>query len=59
MMAEELLVARDIKLARYAGSKIHFTGVSSPKSLEYIRRAKEAGLAVDLLGNTLSLVFHR
>ncbi len=46
MMAEELLVARDIKLARYAGSKIHFTGVSSPKSLEYIRRAKEAGLSV-------------
>lgn len=46
MMAEELLVARDIKLARYAGSKLHFTGVTSPKSLEYIRRAKEAGIAV-------------
>ena len=46
MMAEELLVARDIKLARYADSKIHFTGVTSPKSLEYIRRAKEGGLKV-------------
>jgi dihydroorotase len=46
MMAEELLVARDIKLARYTDSKLHFTGVTSPKSLEYIRRAKEAGLAV-------------
>jgi dihydroorotase, multifunctional complex type len=46
MMAEELLVARDIKLARYAESKLHFTGVTSPKSLEYIRRAKEAGLQV-------------
>jgi dihydroorotase len=46
MMAEELLVARDIKLARYTESKLHFTGVTSPKSLEYIRRAKEAGLAV-------------
>lgn len=46
MMAEELLVARDIKLARYAGSKLHFTGVSSPKSLEYIRRAKDAGINV-------------
>jgi len=33
-MAEELMVARDIKLARYADSKIHFTGISSPKSLE-------------------------
>lgn len=46
MMAEELLVARDIKLARYADSRIHFTGVTSPRSLEYIRRAKEAGLKV-------------
>jgi dihydroorotase len=46
MMAEELLVARDIKLARYAESKIHFTGVTSPKSLEYIRRAKASGIQV-------------
>lgn len=46
MMAEELLVARDIKLARYADSKLHFTGVTSPKSLEYIRRAKEGGLNI-------------
>ena len=46
MMAEELMVARDIKLARYTGSKIHFTGVTSPRSLEYIRRGKESGLAV-------------
>jgi dihydroorotase len=45
-MAEELMVARDIKLARYAGSKMHFTGVSSPKSLEYIKRAKEGGIQV-------------
>jgi dihydroorotase len=37
-MAEELIVARDIKLARYAESKLHFTGVSSKKSLEYIDR---------------------
>ncbi len=46
IIAEELLIARDIKLARYADSKLHFTGVTSPKSLEYIRRAKEAGLQV-------------
>jgi len=46
MMAEELVVARDIKLARYAGYKLHFTGISSPKSLEYIQRAKDSGLAV-------------
>ena len=45
-MAEELMVARDIKLARYADSNIHFSGVSSPKSLEYIKRAKEGGIKV-------------
>ena len=45
-MAEELMVARDLKLARYADSKIHFTGISSPKSLEYIKRSKESGIQV-------------
>jgi dihydroorotase len=45
-MAEELMVARDIKLARYADSKLHFTGVSSAKSLEYIKRAKEGGIKI-------------
>ncbi|ULQ53908.1 dihydroorotase [Flavihumibacter fluvii] len=46
MIAEELIVARDIKLARYTDSHIHFTGISSPKSIEYIQRAKEGGLKV-------------
>jgi dihydroorotase len=45
-MAEELIVARDIKLARYAESRLHFTGVSSKKSLEYIKRGKEGGIAI-------------
>ena len=45
-LSEELIIARDIKLARYAESRIHFTGVSSPKSLEYIKRAKDSGLSV-------------
>jgi dihydroorotase len=45
-IAEELLVARDIKLARYTDSKLHFTGIASAKSLEYIRRAKDGGINV-------------
>lgn len=45
-IAEELVVARDIKLARYTDSKIHFTGIASAKSLEYIKRAKDGGIAV-------------
>lgn len=45
-MAEELIVARDIKLTRYADSQLHFTGVSSKKSLEYIKRGKESGVNI-------------
>lgn len=45
-MAEELIIARDIKLARYADSRLHFTGVTSAKSLEYIKRGKDAGLNI-------------
>lgn len=45
-MSEELMVARDLKLARYAESKIHFTGISSAKSLEYIHRSKMGGIEV-------------
>lgn len=45
-MAEELIVARDIKLTRYAESQLHFTGVSTKKSLEYIKRGKEGGIKV-------------
>ena len=45
-MAEELIVARDIKLARYAESKLHFTGVSAKKSLEYIDRGKNGGVNI-------------
>jgi len=45
-IAEELMVARDIKLARYTESKLHFTGVTTAKSLEYIKRAKDGGIPV-------------
>jgi dihydroorotase len=45
-MAEELIVARDIKLTRYAESRLHFTGVASQKSLEYIKRGKEGGINI-------------
>jgi dihydroorotase len=45
-MAEELIVARDIRLTRYAESALHFTGISAKKSLEYIRRGKESGVTI-------------
>jgi dihydroorotase len=45
-VAEELMIARDIELVKYTDSKIHFTGVSTAKSVELIRQAKKEGLAV-------------
>lgn len=56
-LAEELIIARDIKLARYAGSKLHFAGVTLPKSIEYINRAKEAGLQVSCSVTPYHLLF--
>jgi dihydroorotase len=45
-LSEELMIARDIELARYTGSKIHFTGVSTAKSLKLIADAKKEKLRV-------------
>ena len=45
-VAEELMIARDIELVKYTNSKIHFTGISTAKSVELIRQAKKEGLAV-------------
>jgi dihydroorotase len=45
-IAEELMIARDIELAKYTASKIHFTGISTAKSVELIQRAKAEGIQV-------------
>lgn len=45
-MAEELIVSRDIKLAKYAGSRLHLTGISTAASLDYIREAKADGIDI-------------
>ena len=45
-IAEEILIARDIELAKYTGSKIHFTGVTTKKSLELIAAAKKESIGV-------------
>jgi dihydroorotase len=45
-IAEELSIARDIELAKYTNSKIHFTGISTKRSLQLITKAKEDGLQV-------------
>ena len=45
-IAEELMIARDISLLEYTGSKLHITGVSTKKGIEEIRSAKKKGLSV-------------
>jgi dihydroorotase len=45
-IAEELMVARDIELVKYTGSRLHFTGISTAKSVALIRKAKSEGLEV-------------
>lgn len=45
-IAEELMIARDIELAKYSGSKIHFTGISTALALEQISKAKNEGVGV-------------
>jgi dihydroorotase len=44
--AEELMVSRDLALARMTGCRIHFQHLSTARSVELVRAAKAAGLAV-------------
>jgi len=44
--AEEIMIARDIKLLKLTGSRLHIAHVSTKGSLELIRRAKEEGLRI-------------
>lgn len=45
-LAEELIIQRDIELAQYTDSRIHFTGISTRKAVTLIAQAKEKGLKV-------------
>jgi dihydroorotase len=45
-IAEELMIARDIELAKYTNSKLHFTGISTARSVELISKAKSEGLLI-------------
>jgi len=45
-IAEELMVHRDIELARLTGARIHFLHLSTAGSVELVRRAKESGVRV-------------
>lgn len=58
VIAEEMMVSRDIELADYAASSLHFTGISSPKSVQYIRTAKDKGLLLSCSVTPYHLFFN-
>jgi dihydroorotase len=45
-LAEEIVIQRDLELLRYAGGQLHFSCISSAKSVELVREAKAEGLKV-------------
>ena len=45
-LAEELMIARDLYLAEYTGSRIHFSTISTTRAVQLIREAKRNGVEV-------------
>ena len=45
-IAEEIRIERDLNIVRYSQGKIHFSGISSKKGVDLIRKAKKEGLDV-------------
>ncbi len=45
-LAEEMQIARDLALLNYTGGRLHFSKISSARSVELIRAAKAAGMQV-------------
>ncbi len=56
--AEELMVARDLFVAQYANSSIHFAGISTQGSVNLIREAKEKGQLVTADVNFYNLILN-
>lgn len=57
-MAEELIVSRDLYLQEYAESRLHFTTLSSAKSVDLISKAKKAGQQVSCDVSAVQLVLN-
>lgn len=55
-LAEELMVMRDIKLAEYTQSRIHFLNISTAGAVELIKAAKARGLQVTASVPALNLL---
>jgi dihydroorotase len=55
--AEEVIVARDLAIARMTGTRLHLCHLSSARSVELVRRAKEEGIRVTAEVTPHHLVF--
>lgn len=55
--AEEVIVARDLAVARMTGSRLHLCHLSSARSVELVRRAKAEGIRVTAEVTPHHLVF--
>lgn len=45
-LSEELIIMRDLEILKYSGGKLHFSKISSAKSVDLIKAAKKEGLSV-------------
>jgi dihydroorotase len=55
--AEEIIVARDVAMARMTGTRLHICHLSSARSVELVRRAKAEGIRVTAEVTPHHLVF--
>jgi dihydroorotase len=56
-IAEELMIIRDLELAKYAGSPVHIAHISSKGSVDIIRKAKKQGVPVTCDVAVANLIF--
>ncbi len=56
-LAEELMVVRDIYLAEYTQSRLHFSLISTARSVDLIRAAKKKGVKVTCGVSSMHLMF--
>ena len=56
-LAEEIMIARDIALAKYTGSHVHITGLSLATGVEMIRKAKKEGIKISCSCTPQHLLF--
>ncbi len=55
-LAEDLMVVRDIELAEYTGSRVHFSCISTKEAVDRIREAKKKGIPVTAGVNPIHLI---